>query len=181
MTKLLMVDLDGTIRQCKSNPEGFINYPLDQELIPNVTEALARYKDYIIVGITNQGGVAAGFKSLANAISEQQYTMQLCSQLSAIYFCPDFEGKQCLYVNEVGLVVQVHETWRKHRDLIGSFRKPSPGMLHLAIRHEAWQLVPTIPDLRNLRAMYIGDRPEDEQAAQAAGVRFMWAADWINN
>ena len=26
--------------------------------------------------------------------------------------------------------------------------------------------------------LYVGDRPEDEQAAQNAGVNFLWAADW---
>jgi D-glycero-D-manno-heptose 1,7-bisphosphate phosphatase len=28
-------------------------------------------------------------------------------------------------------------------------------------------------------SLYVGDRPEDEQAAQRAGVRFQWAWDWI--
>ena len=60
MTKLLMLDLDGTIRQCKSNPGEFINDPLDQKLIPGVTKAIARYSDWEIVGITNQSGVASG-------------------------------------------------------------------------------------------------------------------------
>jgi len=27
--------------------------------------------------------------------------------------------------------------------------------------------------------VYLGDRPEDEQAAQRAGVLFQWAWDWI--
>jgi hypothetical protein len=27
--------------------------------------------------------------------------------------------------------------------------------------------------------VYLGDRPEDEQAAQRAGVPFQWAWDWI--
>ncbi|MBD1934026.1 MULTISPECIES: hypothetical protein [Cyanophyceae] len=27
--------------------------------------------------------------------------------------------------------------------------------------------------------MYVGDRPEDEQAAQRVGVRFQWAWEWI--
>lgn len=26
--------------------------------------------------------------------------------------------------------------------------------------------------------LYIGDRQEDERAAQNAGVKFMWASDW---
>lgn len=174
-----MLDLDGTIRETKSGA-AFINDPEDQQIIPAATAAIERYcsDGWTLVGITNQGGVAAGHKSLASAIAEQKFTLDLLPQLKSIYFCPDFEGKQCLYVNSVGRVVQVHETWRKHKDLIGSFRKPSSGMLHLAIRHEAWQLVPPILGLSNLRAIYVGDRPEDLQAAQAAGVKFIWAKDW---
>jgi D-glycero-D-manno-heptose 1,7-bisphosphate phosphatase len=28
-------------------------------------------------------------------------------------------------------------------------------------------------------SLYVGDRPEDEQAAQRVGVPFQWAWDWI--
>ena len=47
------------------------------------------------------------------------------------------------------------------------FRKPQPGMLKLASHIE-------FPD----KSWYVGDRLEDEQAAAAAGINFMWADVW---
>lgn len=165
MTKLLLLDLDGTVRRCKSNPQGFINDPKDQELIEGVEEAIARYasEGWSIVGITNQGGVAAGHKSLEDAIAEQAYTLLLLPQIEIILFCPDFEGRQCWKVGggssgEVGYAFP----------FVGTYRKPNPGMLELAqaLYHNPQEI------------LYVGDRSEDEQAGAAAGVRFMWAEEW---
>ena len=33
-------------------------------------------------------------------------------------------------------------------------------------------------DTMTEQILYVGDRPEDEQAAKAAGVDFMWADEW---
>ncbi|MEH1788842.1 MAG: hypothetical protein V7L23_25500 [Nostoc sp.] len=62
--KLLILDLDGTVRRPKSGAK-FINNPHDQEIIPEAQRAIAHYKSqcWIIVGATNQGGVAAGKNS----------------------------------------------------------------------------------------------------------------------
>lgn len=67
--KLLILDLDGTVR-CPKSGAKFINDPLDQEIIPEAGIAIADYKSqgWIIVGATNQGGVAAGHKQLEDAI-----------------------------------------------------------------------------------------------------------------
>ena len=43
MTNLLLLDLDGTVRQCKSTPGGFINDPHDQEIIPEAAAAMERW------------------------------------------------------------------------------------------------------------------------------------------
>jgi D-glycero-D-manno-heptose 1,7-bisphosphate phosphatase len=49
----------------------------------------------------------------------------------------------------------------------GQFRKPNPGMLKLAAYlHSADE------------CLMIGDRPEDEQAAAAAGIKFLSADVW---
>lgn len=89
-TKLLILDMDGTVRRPKSGAK-FINDPLDQEIIPEAQRAIASYKaqGYIIVGATNQGGVAAGHKQLEDAIQEQYQTLRLCPEIHHIYFCPD--------------------------------------------------------------------------------------------
>ncbi|WP_414755593.1 hypothetical protein [Anabaena sp. CCY 9910] len=41
--KLLILDLDGTVRRPKSGAK-FINTPLDQEIIPEAAKAIAFYK-----------------------------------------------------------------------------------------------------------------------------------------
>src|SRR5260370_32354391 len=53
---------------------------------------------------------------------------------------------------------------------VSNRRKPEPGMLIEAMRHE---------DVTPDQTIMIGDRPEDEQAARAAGVDFMWADDFF--
>lgn len=165
--KLLLTDLDGTLREPLSGGD-FARHPRDFKIIPGADKALSHYhqEGWLIIGITNQGGVAAGFKSLAECVEEQHYTFELFPQLSSILFCPDFEGRQCYRCCPDGRRFDVSE---ENPDFIGSYRKPEPGMLRLAIAYsggnpnECWT---------------IGDRPEDEKAAEAAGVNFMAADIW---
>jgi len=52
----------------------------------------------------------------------------------------------------------------------GQYRKARSGILQLAmVRHKH------TPH----NSLYVGDRPEDEEAAQRAYVPFQWAWDWI--
>ncbi len=61
---LLLVDLDGTIREPLSGKRYFQHFQY-QKIIPGAEVAIGAYKDnWIIAGITNQGGVAAGHKSI---------------------------------------------------------------------------------------------------------------------
>ncbi len=90
---LLLIDMDGTLREPLSGQQYF-QHPQDQRIIAGAEIAIGAYKDdWIIVGITNQGGVAAGHKSMQECIKEQQYTLELLP-LREIYFCPDFQGKK---------------------------------------------------------------------------------------
>ncbi len=50
------------------------------------------------------------------------------------------------------------------------WRKPGPGMLRQAIQDA--QVSP-------VQAMYVGDSPEDQAAARAAGCHFAWASDFF--
>lgn len=167
--KLLLLDLDGTVRETMSG-EKFISEPQDQKLLHGVEEAIARYSSWVIVGVTNQGGVAAGHKSLEDAIQEQQITIDLTGKaIQEIYFCPDFEGKRCIHCGYRG------DTgtwgWMEMNPIfdLGGFRKPDPGMINLAMSN-------TIR--KPSEVLMVGDRPEDEQAAAAANVPFMWAHEW---
>lgn len=161
---LLLVDLDGTLREPRSGAQYF-QHPKDQQVIAGADSALGTYgDDWLVVGITNQGGVAAGHKSIQQCIQEQQYTLELFPQLQEIYFCPDFEGKKCFRVTHHNVHNHSKTKWS------GQYRKPGAGMLQLALaRHKQ----------RPQESLYVGDRPEDEAAAQRAGVAFEWAWNWI--
>lgn len=168
--KLLLLDLDGTIREPKSGAK-FINRPDDQQLIEGIENTFRHYQDWLAIGITNQGGVAAGHKSLEDAINEQRITIDLTGGIiSQIYFCPDFEGKRCIqcgYRGDSG-----SWGWLEMNSIdesLGGFRKPDPGMLNLAIADCVRQ-----PS----EVLYVGDRLEDMQAAEAANIPFLWASDW---
>ncbi|MFM6139134.1 MAG: HAD hydrolase-like protein [Sphaerospermopsis kisseleviana] len=161
MNRILFVDLDGTVRRTKSGAT-FINDPYDQEIIPGVQEAIARYHDWKIIGITNQGGVGAGHKTLKDCVLEQQYTLKLLPNLSYIFFCPD--NGQTTY-----------QVWEKRYQKIDpfeklNFRKPGTGMIDWAIRCNS----------QTKQYLMIGDRPEDQQCADNANIPFMWAEDWRN-
>jgi len=161
---LLLVDLDGTLREPLSGQQYF-QHPKDQQIIAGADVAIRAYpEDWIIVGITNQGGVAAGYKTLQECIKEQQYTLELFPEMREIYFCPDFEGRKCFRVTRHNAHNHSQTKWFRQ------YRKPQPGMLKLAmVRHNH------LPD----NCLYVGDRPEDEEAARRAGVQFQWVADWI--
>lgn len=172
MTKLLLVDCDGTIREPLSGAK-FISHPRDQRIMAGADKAIAHYRSrgWDVLGITNQGGVAAGHKSLEDAIAEQEYTLELFPELSMIYFCPDFEGQECWMISS-NAAIDIHN----HQQLCvlaGTFRKPKPGMLVAAMRW--WRGMKS--DV-SAGTWYIGDREEDVGAAAAAGVNYLDAAIW---
>jgi len=161
---LLLIDMDDTLREPLSGQQYFQN-PKDQRIIEDAQIGIRAYKDdWVIVAITNQGGVAAGHKSMQECIQEQQYTLELFPELKEIYFCPDFEGKKCFRVTSHNVYNHSQTKWS------GQYRKPRSGMLQLAmVRHKH------TPQ----NSLYMGDHSEDEQAAQRAGAPFQWAWDWI--
>jgi D-glycero-D-manno-heptose 1,7-bisphosphate phosphatase len=172
-------DKDGTLVETKSG-EPFPKLG-DQRLISGVKERIAdsAAAGNIIVVASNQGGIEKGYKRLEDAIAEFQEVMELLPEISACYFCPNFDGTQCVYVSKEGRVVAVHDHWKKYDYLIGSYRKPKPGMLLLAIARELWVPVPGDKKPNKEVAHYTGDRPEDEGAAMNAGVSFRHVNDWL--
>lgn len=167
--KLLLLDLDGTVRQSVSG-KTFISEPGDQKLIDGAAEAISRYAGWNKIGITNQGGVSSGFKTLEDAILEQQRTLELV-WLDAILFCPDMEGSSCWVVEP--MIAQPYMVQIPGVD----FRKPAPGMLHVA-RRLAWNWHGSRASESVDECLMVGDRPEDEAAAAAAGINFIWAHHW---
>lgn len=179
----LFLDLDGTARE--STDGKFIQTPKGQRIMAGVHEAIAHHKaqGYTIIGITNQGGcdtinrdTGKPLKSLEDAIAEQHYTLALIPQLEAIYFCPDMKGQLCWIVEKTGFQFLVSDLDTRISDsenlvLEGSkvYRKPGAGMIYRAVKDFEIDLT---------KSWMIGDRPEDEQAAAAAGLNFMWADVW---
>ncbi len=165
MTKIIFFDLDGTLRQTKSG-KIFINEPEDQQPIEGTQKALAYYqeKGFLLIGITNQGGVAAGHKSMESAIEEQRITLQLFPELSEIFFCPNW-GESCYQLSRGNQLLEFSAPLSGDGTAI-SCRKPGHGMRLTAAR--------SIADLSD--CWMIGDRPEDEACALAAGIKFIWAS-----
>jgi D-glycero-D-manno-heptose 1,7-bisphosphate phosphatase len=161
-SNLLIVDLDGTVRAPRSDRK-FIERPGDQKVIPGAEGAIAYFADagWKIVAVTNQAGVEAGKKSLTSCVKEQQQTMILLPEIAEVYFCPDFAGKKCFCVTPQEVI-----DYSKH-ELSGTFRKPNPGMLLLVM------------EIYNAgKIMFVGDRPEDKQAANSAKIKFQQAENW---
>ncbi len=154
----LICDLDGTIRFNKDDPEGFINRWQDVKLYPGVERKLWEYRDngYLVFGISNQGGVAFGYKDQPGVDAEIARTVELFGR-------NPFHVIKCCLHHEGGHI----EPWN-HRSL---FRKPDVGML-AAIERECFDEGYVVDWDKSLM---VGDRNEDAECARRAGVAFEWA------
>lgn len=173
MTKLLILDKDGTIVRSASGKE-FIDEPKDQVLFPGVREKIENFLQttgtYVTIA-TNQGGVVAGYKTLESAIEETVFCLELLDlPVFMALMCPDYEAKSAWSISKNGET----KVFQANKDLIktyGSpfFRKPGPGMMLLPMK-----LLRLNPE----DCLVIGDRLEDEEAAKAAGMKFLNAGIW---
>lgn len=157
----LCLDFDGTIRRTKSG-KSFIDSPEDIELMPDIERRIWYYRNTgsLIVGITNQGGVAYGHRTAENVEQEIAYTLRLFGQN------PFHQVQSCIQM--AGGHVEPY----CHRSLC---RKPDIGMLVLAERTA--YLDGYIIDWDN--SLLVGDRPEDKECAGNAGIRFMHIDDFL--
>jgi D-glycero-D-manno-heptose 1,7-bisphosphate phosphatase len=183
---LVIFNKDRTLVESASGSK-FIESPTDQRLLPGVAERIAELKRMgaTLVIASNQGGVAAGHKSLADAIAEMRFCLELLPDaIDTGFFCPTYEGND-FYA--VGAGIQNNHVLLSIGDYLSSepaaedysieeliplknkgfFRKPNAGMLLFAIK-----------DCADQEAIMIGDRPEDAQAAATAGIPFIDAAAW---
>ncbi|MEM9945469.1 MAG: hypothetical protein AAF810_05325 [Cyanobacteria bacterium P01_D01_bin.36] len=164
---------------------------------------------------SNQGGCEAinavtskPYMTKRTAANIMRRCLKLFPEIDRAYFCPNFEGLG----QEIMIVRRPLWLWAIHE--YGGFgdppyyqyayRKPECGMLQLAV-DQFWEAEwkPWYQDIRDnlhrgrdamaeeylarkVEVLYVGDRPEDEQAAskfaECAGknvtVDFMWAEDW---
>lgn len=161
MVPVLYCDLDGTIRKGKDELGRFVNGPEDVELFDGVADLLWEYKSrgWRIVGVSNQGGVALGHMTMDVCLAAMVETQrQSRSAFDKISWCSHYPGE--------GVAPEMAVCW---------CRKPRPGLIietALQMSQQTREIYP--PHL----GLMIGDRPEDEQCAENAGLRFMSAAEW---
>jgi D-glycero-D-manno-heptose 1,7-bisphosphate phosphatase len=155
--RALFLDLDGTVRRSKTGT--FIKDADDLEIIPEAKEAIQHYKNhnYLIIGISNQGGVAFGHKTADQVQEESRKTLQELP-FDTIIHCYFMEG---------GTVEPFDR-----RSLL---RKPNYGMIVLAEAQYSNDGV--FIDLDN--SLFVGDREEDRECAESAKIKFMWADEFL--
>lgn len=165
LTKILCLDIDGTVRRSKSG-KIFIEGPDDIELIPGIKELIWKYhgNSWTIIGFSNQGGVAHGFKTFEQVADEMIKTMELTSNSEDED--PFFRMHMCT-LDSRGSVAP-----HNSRSLC---RKPDIGML---AQSEYWlSCEDMFPDWDN--SLFVGDRPEDEECARRAGIPFMHIDEFL--
>lgn len=161
MVPVLYCDIDGTIRHGKDELGHFVNTAEEVKVFDGVPDLLWKYKKlgWRIVGVSNQGGVALGHMSQRDcqkAMAEtHKQTGYAFNKLTWCMHHPDAPTPEMAVC------------W---------CRKPKPGMIiesALAMsEHFVTEIYP--PHL----ALFVGDRSEDLECAQNAGIRFMLAEEW---
>ncbi len=158
---VLYLDLDGTVRHGLDELEHFVNAPEDVVIFPEALEKMRQAKAVgcRIVAITNQGGVALGHMSQEVALEVMQATRRACIGL--------FDQMQmCVHHPEAS-----SPEWA-----VCWCRKPRIGSIVEAVGHlEGFHKDEYYPPHMSL---FVGDREEDRQCAENAGIPFQWAEDW---
>lgn len=158
----LCLDFDGTIRVSKSG-KTFIENENDIKLIDGIEKIIWRYRDmgWLIIGISNQGGVAYGVKRPSHVEREMKTTFDLFHRnpFHVVKYCYHMEGGKVEPFN--------------HRSML---RKPNIGMLALA-EFEAWNNG-YMPDWD--KSIFVGDRPEDEECAKNANIKFIHIDNFLS-
>jgi D-glycero-D-manno-heptose 1,7-bisphosphate phosphatase len=143
----VLFDRDGVLNV----DHGYVGEPERLEWVPGARRAVAELNrsGVLVIVITNQSGVARGLYDLA-AVDALHARMQADlamegGRIDAFYLCP-FHAEACV------------DAFRHpdHPD-----RKPNPGMILRAIAD--WDIDPA-------RALMIGDKDSDLEAARRAGV-----------
>lgn len=149
----LCLDFDGTIRKSKSGT--FIKDETDIELIPGIEKIIWIYRNmgYLIIGISNQGGVSFGHKSTIGISNELDATLGLFKNnpFHIVKMCYHMEGGSVYPFNTRSLL-----------------RKPDIGMLAIA-EFDAWNNGFMIDWDKSI---FVGDRDEDKKCAENARIRF---------
>lgn len=151
---LYLFDLDDTLIR------GYMTEPRQSydviEVLPGRREKLSELqaRGNKIAIVTNQGGVAFGF------VDEQTAWNKIYAAALACGLPPDTIRTYACFHHERG-----KPPWND--PVLVQRRKPSGDMIKEAMIG--------YPEAAALGVLFVGDREEDLQAAQAAGVGFQWA------
>jgi D-glycero-D-manno-heptose 1,7-bisphosphate phosphatase len=160
---VLCLDFDGTVRRSKSGKQFIENFN-DIELMPDIERIIwiYRHMGWLVFGISNQAGVAHGFKLPLEIEAEMNATFKLFKNnpFHAVKFC---------YHDAAGKIEPYN-----HRSLL---RKPNIGMLAI-MEADAYQRGYVV-DWDN--SIFVGDRPEDDQCAKNAGMKFRHIDSFVND
>ena len=158
--RLLVLDLDGTVRKGFDELGRFVNGADDVEVFPEAVVLMRewRARGGRIIAASNQGGIALGhctMESVARAMLETH--RQVGGLFDKMAWCQ-------------------HHPQAKDPEYARCWcRKPSPGLViesALDLARATNEIYP--PHL----ALFVGDRPEDRDCARILNMDFMWAADW---
>jgi D-glycero-D-manno-heptose 1,7-bisphosphate phosphatase len=152
---LVIFDADGTLCTTASG-QTFRRGAADWKVLPRRPEVL---QELATMGkgralASNQGGVAFGHLK-DEEISAELYRLGAALGIVVVWWCPH---------HPQGTVPGFTEDC--------PHRKPKPGMLTGIMEQQG-----ASPE----RTLFVGDRPEDQQAAQAAGTRFAWAWEFFED
>ncbi len=168
--KLLIFDVDGTLADRKT---GMIYPPV---LAYFHQWRISRRRPAVAIA-TNQGGVGLrhwmerdGFGDpgrYPTAQSSARHTYYIADKLGIprqyVYIAYAYQSKRGGW-SPMPARTSFPERWRR------DWRKPAPGMLWQAMRDTGYTPAETL---------FIGDRPEDRDAALNAGCAFQWARDFF--
>lgn len=156
----IVVDFDGTIRY-PNEDERFINGPEDVACYEGVFGKLWEYRDhgYVVLGLTNQAGVAFGHKTAEDVYSEVARMAEIAEDRGYRWPFHEWHAAVCHPDADV----------QKYR-VRSLSRKPRPGGLSiLAYRtaqkhhlHIDWD-----------RSVLVGDSTSDLGCARSAGIDFL--------
>jgi HAD superfamily hydrolase (TIGR01662 family) len=147
--KALIVDYDGTLRECKGGNEKFPVSKDQIEIKANRTKVLQAYKDkgYILLGISNQSGVHKGELSEQTAIELFEHTNKELGIDIEYRFCPHQSAPISCYC-----------------------RKPMTGLfVEFMLKHK----------LNRKECIYVGDMTTDKTMATRAGIQYVDQAEFF--
>ncbi len=147
--KALLVDYDGTLRECIGGNEKFPVSKEQIEIKPGRTEVLKAYqaKGYRLLGISNQSGVFKGELSHETAVELFEHTNKLLGVDIEYQFCPHQSAPISCYC-----------------------RKPMCGIfVNFMLKYK----------LSRKDCIFVGDMTTDKTMAARAGIQYVDQADFF--